>query len=893
MKEKVKKIILVLLVIFAFILRIWGTAGVYPRPDDHEQIGHAKVAYNQYFQHYLSYPVFYQYVGGFFLKGINLLFQFFGAVEKDLKKNFSYDEIAIILRIISALYGAFSVYITYLIGRKIFDEKTALLSSFFLTFTFFHILLGHTALLDPQMGFLSLVAFYFILKIFETRKYSHYIFAGLFTGLSIASKYNAIFICFSLLLAHIFSLKEIKKPWKVFNFKIMLAGIAIILGFLIGNPPVWLSFRRWYSAFKVLPIVLKPDPWMAEIKGLSLWDWLRYNKFTFALININYSIKLALSFLLLIGFFYLIFKLKKSYFLFLSFPIFYIILGLGIYEISRPRDHFVLIPFYIILASKGFFLIYELIKKTLPSKTLSQIIAILLLALFSYPSLKSTWEILCFFRERDTLEFSEDWIYENIPPKSWNTYELYTPFIYMPASVWKYGFIFPYRYHHNFYFILGRWLREQPFDHLRKISRFVYVSSVNSNRFKGVEKFYPKEHKFYTTIQKEFKILKRFSLREIESKNPEISIYSIKKLAPRELSIIFPNQLSLHQRERDVNFAGAGDYGKTNLIKLLYPGEKIERCIVKEKEIEHFSIFLYGKEGDSILLKNYDVMLKVSKEGFVFKEVEAKRAIYPSPNNFYLFEIEANYLNSAPVLVKIIFDPLKIGFELFKNNQYERSISYFLNQIEKEPENLDAFLYLQEARRRKGLKIELPKTHVLKRVDTYFRSNDMEKWMKWVERYASIDTQYLLDSKTLYLETEDFTRDSFTLNSLEFLNRKGSLVCRDLHMELPFILPQNYIAILTVKSPYEKLFSSIEIVSDGGSYSPSKVTPLPEKFFKIEIPFEKTNIYEKAFLRIKLNEPFLILDDLRIIPDLKRFLEEKRKDVKGILEIFEKYKEPK
>lgn len=872
MSKKIKIIILSILILTGFILRIWGTAGVYVRPDDHEQIMHSNIVYNHFFQHYLSYPVFYQYVGGFVLKGINCLFKFFGAVDKGYKKEFTYGEIAIIIRTLSALYGAISIYITYQIAREIFGERTALLSSFFLTFTFFHILMGHTALLDPQMGFFALLAFLFISRILKEGKTLDYILAGLFTGFSIASKYNAIFILFPLFLSHILGSENLKKPWKLINLKIIVSGIFVIIGFIIGNPPVLLSFKSWLASSRQLPIILQPDPWMVEIKGLNLIEWLRYNKFTFAFININYSIKFALFVLLFVGFLNLIFKLNKSFALLLSFPLFYIFVGLGIYGISRPRDHFVLIPFYIIIAAKGFDLISQFIKGKIGSKIISGALIFLLIVIFSLPSFKAVYEILCIFHERDTLEFSEDWIYENIPPKTWNTYELYTPFIYMPASVQRSSSIFTYRYHHNFYFILGKWLGENPFEYLRKVSRFVYTSSANSNRFKFVERFYSKEVNFYKRINREFKILKEFSLKDIETKNPEIFIFSTKKLPKREMSIIFPEQLSLNQRVRDITFADWGDYGKSNLMKMLNPFERIERLIVSRNTIEKFSVFAYGKEGDTIIINKN--ILKIPKRGFAFLDLRASRIVHPSKRNVYLINIESKSEN--PVFFKICFDPLKVGYEFWKNCFWQKSIEYFSKKLQEEPENLDAWLYLHSGRDEidKVLKEFDEKTQ--RRIKDYTDSENIERWTKWVEKVTNIDVQYLLESKTIFLEMEDIAKNSILINDLAFINRKGALLKDDCEIELPFIIPQDYILYLTLNAPSEEIESKIEIFSGDRVYKPAQITFLGNKFFRFEIPFKKSSIEEKLTLKIILEEPFLILDDLKIQPDLKKFILNKK-----------------
>lgn len=872
MKNK-NLVILWLLVGIGFVLRIWGTAGVYIRGDDYMQIHQAGIAYNEYVDADVGYPVFYQYVGGFILKALNKFLYVMGAIEKGHKKEWSYDEVAIIMRILSGFYGAISILLVYLIAKKLYDEKAALLSSFFLTFTFFHILTGHTALLDNQMGFFILLGFLFMVGIAKEGKTHHYLLAGLMTGFAISSKYNAVFLVFTLLISHIIRVFKKKRFWKIlFDKNIILSGLLLIFGFFLGNPPAWMAFKKWSSGIVQLGrIIRQPDAWMVTFTFSNVWDFLKYNKYTGAILKIHYSIKISLLLLLFLGLFILIKRHKKEDILLLSFPFFYVILGLGIYEIIRERDHFALIPFYLMIASVAFLWLIEVTKKRVPSRKIHFLMFLILLILASYPSLKNAVDIASIFHERDTLEYGEEWIYENIPPKSTNVFEMYTPFVYTPME--KYQSIFPNRFRLMFYFIMGRWLRENPFDSLRKDGRFVHVSNLNPRRFIGIEKFYAKELSFYKRIFREFKVVKKFSLREVESKSPTLYIFTTKRLPLREIPLLFPEQLSLNQRETDIFFDDPGIYGKSNLIFVLEGRGAAERRILSRKGIKEFVVFLYGNGGEEV--KILEKRTTLGQSGFAFVRLRLPKKTYPFSEPTYRIHIKS--LADHPVLVKVHHDPLKIGYEFFKNGMFEEASRFFSAAREENPDNPDALLYLRETRTRMGKEIEKLSARDADRIHSIFNLQNMENWMKRMEKMTGIDVEFLIDSLSLYLEVEDLSGDDPVVHDPKFLNRKALLAAKPSRIELPFFLPQSYVATIKASNPEGPLTSDLKIFSAGRFWAPTKVDRGGDLFWCIEIPFQKD--MDTASLDIDVKDSFLLLDSIWIRPDIRNFFVEKKGDL--------------
>lgn len=87
------------------------------------------------------------------------------------------------LRLVSAIFGLLTVWGLYLLTKELLNKKVALLSSFFLAISFWHInfsRIGFRAILVP---FLICFSFYFLLRAFRKNNLWNYIWAGIFFGL--------------------------------------------------------------------------------------------------------------------------------------------------------------------------------------------------------------------------------------------------------------------------------------------------------------------------------------------------------------------------------------------------------------------------------------------------------------------------------------------------------------------------------------------------------------------------------------------------------------------------------------------------------------------------------------------------------------------------------------
>lgn len=128
-------------------------------------------------------------------------------------------------RVMEILFGGLCILFTYLIGKKLFGKKTALLSSIFLalspTFFFFDGIM----LTEIVSTFFALVAIYFFIE-------KKYFLSGVLIGISFMTRFLQVFVLISVFLAILMSpnQKNIK------NLKRVMTGfLLVIMPFLTLN----------------------------------------------------------------------------------------------------------------------------------------------------------------------------------------------------------------------------------------------------------------------------------------------------------------------------------------------------------------------------------------------------------------------------------------------------------------------------------------------------------------------------------------------------------------------------------------------------------------------------------------------------------------------------------
>ena len=106
-------------------------------------------------------------------------------------------------RVLSAVSGVISVWLLFRVGARLFGRPTGFVSAACLALAFLHVRDSHFGVTDVPMTCMVLVAFLAIVKLSESGSHQDLAAAGIWTGLAVATKYNAALLalpaCFAVL----------------------------------------------------------------------------------------------------------------------------------------------------------------------------------------------------------------------------------------------------------------------------------------------------------------------------------------------------------------------------------------------------------------------------------------------------------------------------------------------------------------------------------------------------------------------------------------------------------------------------------------------------------------------------------------------------------------------
>jgi len=132
------------------------------------------------------------------------------------------------MKMVSPVMGSLSLWFTFLIAKKIRDERTAFYAVLFLAFVPMHIYQSSLSYLDMTMALFATLSVYLILE-------NRLVLSGIAAGLAMLSKFNGIFILPVILFIII---QNSKKDWrKILNKSLIfiLLALAIAMPWYIRN----------------------------------------------------------------------------------------------------------------------------------------------------------------------------------------------------------------------------------------------------------------------------------------------------------------------------------------------------------------------------------------------------------------------------------------------------------------------------------------------------------------------------------------------------------------------------------------------------------------------------------------------------------------------------------
>ena len=226
--------ILVFVLSFSLCLNLayitWGLPGLW-HPDEitHRSVG--LVVDQTMNPHFFAYPSLHIYL-------IALLVVLPYSFVQDLSLPGLLPDLTLYSRALTAVMGTLTVFVVYLIARRMFDRTAGVLAAMFLAITAGFIGLSHFATTDIPLTFWMALAFYCCLLALEEDTTYRYMMAGFVLGLAISTKYTAVLLLPTLLLAYFLNTRASKQSAvsRIFNKRIFLLMFAVFLGFVLGTP---------------------------------------------------------------------------------------------------------------------------------------------------------------------------------------------------------------------------------------------------------------------------------------------------------------------------------------------------------------------------------------------------------------------------------------------------------------------------------------------------------------------------------------------------------------------------------------------------------------------------------------------------------------------------------
>ncbi len=343
MRQLAYLVVLCLLIVLAFGVRCWGARFGLPEysyhPDEHAIVDRATAMLQtgDYNPHWFNYPSTYIYIQAlsyipYFL--ISAARGFGDRIPGSTPYGFYFAG-----RLMTALIGTLTVLLVYLLGKRIFDRRTGLLSSLLLTFSLLHTVHSHYVTTDVPVAFFVTLSVLFCYSAMHNGGGKYYALAGLFAGLAASTKYPAFVVILPVLVASMVTARWGK--WRSLGQRLGLSVGAFVGGFLLSTPYALLDLNTFLNSLgAVLGHYGGAQPGF-EGSDSAVW-YIRQ------MLGTADGIMVALG---MGGIGWALFKHTKKDALLLSFPITYFLL-LSLWRVRFERHLVALLPFLVILAAR-------------------------------------------------------------------------------------------------------------------------------------------------------------------------------------------------------------------------------------------------------------------------------------------------------------------------------------------------------------------------------------------------------------------------------------------------------------------------------------------------------------------------------------------------------------
>ncbi len=248
-------------------------------------------------------------------------------------------------RALTALLGALTAVLVYVVGRRFYGRKVGLVAALFMAFFYLNVQNSHFITTDVPSGFFALLPFLFIWPILQGRdNWKLYGAAGLLAGLAVATKYNNALIMLPIVAAHLLG----RPPRRWLNWNIGLAMVGLLAGFVASAPFIIFHLPNFLT--DVAEIV-------NHYQNLGHAGYQGDNNWLYYLQAIGYE-NLAILGLAIVGIIIAFARHKGRDLVLLSFPL-VSYLQLSSYKVNFTRNLMPILPFLAIFGGLALVLLFE------------------------------------------------------------------------------------------------------------------------------------------------------------------------------------------------------------------------------------------------------------------------------------------------------------------------------------------------------------------------------------------------------------------------------------------------------------------------------------------------------------------------------------------------------
>jgi hypothetical protein len=325
-------------------------------------------------------------------------------------------------------FAAGSIFLTYLIGKRLMSYRSGLLAAALLAVVPLHADFSRLARTDVPMTFFVLASTWFVISIGEAGRWRDYLVAGFLLGLGVATKYPALLLALVIIWAHILQQLKFQRPVWANLPRPISAGASTLLGAFAGSPYLFIDFK---SAWTDITFEARSSHLSATSDGFfSALTWYLSNP-------LLASIGILGGLMVIAGAWSVIRRRTSANSIILVFPVCFMIF-ISFLLLRWDRWVIPVIPYLCLLAAFGLEETIDAFRKIVadnarvPLRICAWIFALAMLVqplLYALPTATA-------LANTDTRTLAHDWILKNVPPDSALLAESNTP--QLPKGRYRY-----------------------------------------------------------------------------------------------------------------------------------------------------------------------------------------------------------------------------------------------------------------------------------------------------------------------------------------------------------------------------------------------------------------------------------------------------------------------